>query len=301
MKVALIGLEQPFGASLKELLREHGVEARLGSELLLTGGRWAKFRRLAAMDMLHFLYADASYRYLLPAALLRKPIVCHWSGSDVIRVLGERGFRGRRHRRLLRKRVARFLLDSPTLGAELEPWLGFRPQTVRLLPLSVAAEPVALPPQFTVLSYWPSDRYEFYGGPILLKLARRFAGLEFVIVADQVPNRDEWPSNVRFRGISGSLADLWPQVSCLVRIPKHDSLGAMVLEALARGRHVIYSQEFPHCRRASTFEEAAAAIEELAGGAGVNSAGAEYVRENYNPRVEAAKLAAVYREVTGSR
>ena len=44
--------------------------------------------------VLHFLYADASYRYLVPAMFVRTPVVCHWSGSDVIRVLGERGLRG---------------------------------------------------------------------------------------------------------------------------------------------------------------------------------------------------------------
>lgn len=82
--------------------------------------------------------------------------------------------------------------------------------------------------------------------------------------------------------------------STLIRIPEHDSLSAMVLEMLARGRHVIYNKVVEGCSYASNLAEACEALRGIQSQREPNQAGARYVRKNFSLQKEAAVLAGVY-------
>jgi len=294
MKVALLGLEQPFGQSIKDQLRPRGVEAFLGSELLSVGSTWQKLKRLLEMDIIHYLHSHLAFRYQWALWLRRKPVVSHWSGSDVLWALGRKGLHAGAHRWMLKHMVQVFLADSPEIAREVEPFLGYAPEVVRLLPTSVSADVLPLPPHFAVLSYWRKGREDFYGRKVILELARSFSDVSFIVTTDSTPPDDERLPNISYRPLARSLEDLWPQVSCLVRICEHDSLSAMVLEALARGRHVIYSKEFPHCRTATDAAQAKVALAEILKSGGQNLEGTTYVEKNFDPEAEALRLADIY-------
>lgn len=104
----------------------------------------------------------------------------------------------------------------------------------------------ALPDRFTVLSYLPDARHEFYGSRVLLEAARRLPDVRFRIASGTGSWAIDVPGNVEFLGRVPDIRPLMRDASCLARIVEHDGTSGMVLEALTYGRAVIYSSPFPH-------------------------------------------------------
>ena len=102
------------------------------------------------------------------------------------------------------------------------------------------------------------------------------------------------PPNVEFLGLQRDLDPVYRAASILIRVPPHDSLSAMVLEALAWGREVIYSRPFPYTRQAGDEEEAEEALAQHLAEYRLNEARARHVAENFSPDREAARLIEVY-------
>jgi hypothetical protein len=73
------------------------------------------------------------------------------------------------------------------------------------------------------------------------------------------------------------------------------------LEALARGRYVIYSKKFPYTEYAQNFTEAKEALVKVLSAKEPNKAGAEYVRQNYNLQKQAEYLRELYSKWFGKK
>ena len=82
-------------------------------------------------------------------------------------------------------------------------------------------------------------------------------------------------------------------MTVLFRFVAHDSLSAMVLEALARGRYVLYIHPFPHTVRIKEREDAGVALGQIRKATSPNVAAADYVRESFSRREEIRRLKAV--------
>lgn len=296
MRVVLFGIEHPFGESLKALLRQRGIEAFVSSEILEAGRPLRNMRRLMSMDILHYLQGRMALRYQWVHALRRKPTIVHWSGTDIL-IASRGGAKARLRRWFLRHSASLHLADSEDLARESACIAGYEPEVVRLLPVSLKSPVLPMPDKPAVLSYWRKGREEFYGRGVVLQLAEAFPEVEFIASVDVVPPREQWGPNVTYEERRPTLEHLWPRVGCLIRVIKHDSLSAMVLEAMFRGRHVIYSKPFPHTRQATDFEEARQALSEILADGRANQAGAEFVNERFDPEVEADKVVAAYNRV----
>jgi hypothetical protein len=74
----------------------------------------------------------------------------------------------------------------------------------------------------------------------------------------------------------------------------------MVLEALLRGRQVVWSRPFPYCRLAAAPEEFVAAAAALAASCPQNVEGARYAAEHYSAEAASRALAAAYKDLLGS-
>ena len=122
-----------------------------------------------------------------------------------------------------------------------------------------------------------------------MRLARDFPEIEFNILKATASD-ESTPQNLHLLGPRDDMEAVYRNSTVLIRIPEHDSLSAMVLEVLARGRYVIYNKQFPNCHFASDYDSAKIALQEIMKLTVPNTKGAEFIKENFSPAKEAEKL-----------
>jgi hypothetical protein len=240
-------------------------------------------------------------RRSLPAAR-----ACHyWLGTDVLNTLEEARAGTLRWAVLSLARDDLHPADAPWLIPELES-VGLHATTAHVpQPYRTPSAPRPLPSEFKVLTYLPTDRFAFYGGEAILEVARRLPGVRFDVVGTGGESAPSAPDNVRWHGWVDDLAARYADATVVVRIPRHDGLGATVIEGLLNARHVIYTYEVPFVRTVSppTPETLAEALGELhdAHGAGrlsPNFAGRSYALEAFNEAKLVTHLMAILRTGT---
>lgn len=237
-------------------------------------GQWRKY------DVIYHVCGIWNWPISLILYMSGKPIIWHWTGSDVLTFKNgtvSRGIEGIMNRLTTCKRSVIHIADSPEIAEELRS-VGTNACVVRLLPERIEADIKALPTNLSVLSYWPNFRKDFYSGDLVLQLAREFSNVEFKIVAATKDDKVSLP-NVRYLGFREDIEDIYDHSTVLIRLPKHDSLSAMVLEMLARGRYVIYNKKLPGCYFAQNFEETKKALLAIMKLKEPNISGAQYVRK----------------------
>lgn len=223
------------------------------------------------------------------------PVIVHWIGSDIIRLRDHIADHGAPPAYLF-DYIDLHLADSPALAAELEE-LGVEANVVRLLPRSVNADVCGLPTAPAVLVYLPRGAEDFYRIDIIKALASAFPDIPFYIAANDGHDAVDCPANMQFLGEVADMNALYRKVSALVRICEHDSLSAMVLEALARGRYVVYSEAFPHTLRARDVETATTCLSEILRASSPNLEGARRVAREYSWRAEIERLKQCYAQL----
>ncbi len=184
------------------------------------------------------------------------PVIVIWAGSDVLSA--------KRDPQLLEliKRY-RFInvCDGPWLVAELRE-LGIDSTYVPVTAVQPASHIAPLPKQFNVLTYLPEPRRTFYGERAVYSLAREFPDVPFRVIGRGGRNPIA-PSNVDFLGHVDDVERRIDDSTVLLRLPEHDGKSMLVLETLARGRHVIWNHDFPHVRYGPRTADAAALLKQL--------------------------------------
>lgn len=263
--------------------------------------RWRMLRQSPWRDLriVHSVNALAGLRALMAFRLRGCQVVLHWIGSDYRRLHARHAGLQAATRAVLGALNATHLIDSPELADDLAQ-IGIRGEVLRLVPQAVDAEIMPLPPEPAALAYWSDGREDFYGRPIIYALARQWPEVPFRIVGSSSRDPDA-PPNVEFLGFRTDLDPVYAETSILIRVLEHDSISAMVLEALARGRDVIYSRDFPGTRRATDKAGAIIAMRAHVTDYRANTAGADYVREHFAPRRWAELLCSVYGRILERR
>lgn len=150
---------------------------------------------------------------------------------------------------------------------------------------------VPLPEEFSVLLFLPNAKPNtiwLYGWDYTLEVARQFPHVRFTLVGLPEGQILELPPNIRNAGRLTDLASTFQHSTVLLRLARHDGLSWMVQEALAQGRHVVYSYPFPGCAQARNSHEAGAELSRLlrqheCGALPLNRTGAEFIFREYNP------------------
>jgi hypothetical protein len=156
----------------------------------------------------------------------------------------------------------------------------------RFLPHSWVDPPDLLPAfpagPLTVVTYLPEGRAEFYGSKAVLQVTRALPDVRVLVVGARVLPAPV-PANVSLLGWVDDMAPVYARSHLLLRLPRHDGLAFMVQEALAHGRHAVWTYPFENTHMATTPEAAIEAVGALcrqhaAGTLPLNEAGAADVR-----------------------
>ena len=230
------------------------------------------------------------------AVSLGRPIVRWWVGTDVYQVLEKTTIAEnvRSFRWLFSMQIA----VSPHLVQELET-AGVHAQYIPSITELDKAPTVLNSVPKSILVYLPTQRKGFYGVSFLESAIKTYRDIEFVIVADETHSLVEYP-NVRSVGWVGEMSEIWNSVGCLLRITRHDGMPRMVLEALLRGKYVIYSWPFPGCMLARSEDQMLRAIKDFRKFTSVNWNGISKVQELLTPD-PGARFSAVLTDTLNER
>lgn len=275
---------------LLNIMEKAGIKADV-MELFTRRGQstaWLFSKKSTPYGIIYHL-GGCSAIFCVLAKLRGKRMVSHWIGTDVMRYHGKinpiKWFSVWVHRHLVDLQLA----DSEIIQEELRS-IGIETNLLRLLPEAIIGQVTPLPEQPVVLSYWDEERFEFYGGDLVIALAKAFPEIKFIIARATGKGLSSIPKNVQFLGFVEEMSKIYRDCTCLIRIPKHDGLSAMVLETMANGRYIIYNQKFPFTSYATDFDSARKTLEGILRKQQPNIDGADYVKKNFSIDVEANSL-----------
>jgi len=232
------------------------------------------------------------------ARQFRIPVGVIWAGSDVVRIAPV-------YEATARVRARRFQHAACSGGVQTElRKLGIDAAEVPIVAASPPESIVPLPSMFTVLAYSQQSHEYLYGLDVVLEAARRFPRAQFNVVGDSAPTHSE-PQNVKFLGWSNRISKQLDGTTVLLRPTRHDGLSRMVVEALARGRHVIWSEPLQGARHAKDADACFRHLAELhaahvAGRLEVNHDGLRCVRSYYTPEKVSRRIERYFDDVLRS-
>ncbi len=241
--------------------------------------------KMMQIDMLYQGYGAHKTTFQLKVAkLYRKKVICHWIGTDILIA------RKKKNIKTVQNYITYNLACSPLIQSELKE-LGIESEEVAILPGKMNKEYSKLPDKHRILAYLPERKEEFYGIEEVKYVAQKYSNIEIYIVGNS--NDTIHLKNVKFLGKIpyNELVELYDKVTILMRIPKHDGLSLMLLEALIKGKEVLYCYDFPFTRHIESNEDIDVAMEEiLSREPYFNEEGHNYILDNYNIAIIKKKL-----------
>jgi hypothetical protein len=248
--------------------------------------RWGA---LVWTDLIYLIGGDLRpNRFYKIAFFLRKKLIIHWVGSDILEM---------REWQRKNRQFCPLLLNKAVHWAEVN-WtaeelreIGVKAQVVPLTPASFPVEVKELPIKFVALTYLPPSKELFYGGKLIIQLAQQFPEIVFLAVAaSPTQPHPEWPTNLIPVGWVDNMEELYKEVTVLIRLTDHDGLSFMVLEALANGRYVIWSYPLEGVHQATEYSQLVHTIENLYrdylnGELLINQPGRSLIEKYYKPQV----------------
>ena len=210
------------------------LKAMRANVLMRVGVRpGAKGKRLYLLDIMWFLFEK-----IWPS----KSIIYYWIGTDVLDALKDNS---RLEKNFFQRRINKsfHFSNAPWLAEELKS-IGIYSEIV-LFPVGKVTPPkndeIKWTEKFTVLTYIPDGRFEFYGGLAFINSAWRMPNTRFVVVGGDGKWLDSVPPNLSFLGYVKNMNEIMNQTHVVVRQVEHDAIGGTVREGLFYARHVIYS------------------------------------------------------------
>ena len=288
-RVAVHGLPH-FCKKLSRLVSGDGWEVPYRSPFHPIGLA-ARLADLARCDLAYSWTGRISMGKFLRAAksLGKTKIIILWCGTDALYAKDE---------------LAQGKKDPWVMGHvhwAVSPWLAEEVRALGVVCEYVQTSfvdpvsPTPLPEKFSVLVYAPTlKKANLYGLDLVLNVAKRLPSIEFKLVGLQERNLPGCSSNLRVYG-HVDVAPFYDQATVLWRPVRHDGLPFMVLEALARGRHVLYSYSLPGCVQVTSAEAACSELERLrdlhsSHSLALNEQGRQIVARDYSPEVVRSRL-----------
>ena len=312
MKVLIFSLSNLFGNFISKKIAEKGIEIQtVNLQDILRN--WNPQRILKELlypffraHILHFVYAPVRgihFLLFLLGVLLRKKIIVHWIGSDVLEI----------RKRLLKissiiiSRLASIHISvSPWLADELQNDLGIYSIVLPIVPPDIddlSKRRIHRKFSRCLLAYISSPK-EFltYSGDIIIELAKRLPDYRFYVMGINMEEvkriiGNKVPENIIFLGKVPRriVIKFYEKIPILLRINRHDGLPNMVLEALAMAMHVATTLPIPTCYRIrlDNLDSIINTIKSIK--TPLNNDGRKYVLQKYDPNKLYAKYVRLYR------
>jgi hypothetical protein len=192
------------------------------------------------------------------AIRLKKRVIFHWVGSDVL-LAKEAVEKKTSDGKFLSYPV--HLTDSPWFVDELKE-IGIQAKYLPLLWVDNIPEKFVMSDEFSILTYVPQDDQGYYGLPAIIEVAKQFPEIIFKIAGSKETNLPLTP-NIQLLGWIDNMKPLFEKSLVCIRFLKHDGLSFFVLESLLYGKYVIYNRHFDYCNYASNVQEMISVISEL--------------------------------------
>ena len=238
-------------------------------------------------DNFEFTHFDLFHLISTPLPTLKKfvkynkPVFYHWIGTDVYRILNDFYIKRWMKKRLIAQSGIFNLVVSESLKIELAQ-IGISSEILPLVNLDFVKECPPFPEKYSVLTYIPRDRWDFYHGDLIMGLARELPDVDFHILA--VGDISQKPDNVFTYGFIDDVAPFYKNSCVLIRLTTHDGLPKMILEALSYGRQVLWSEKFPYSYFVKNQDDCMEALISLKSNISINQAGKEFVETHYHPQ-----------------
>lgn len=291
-KIGLICYDTQY-LQLKELLSEKNIQVtRISEDGKNKIEKLCKYvQQILSVDCIYYGYGVYFFPLkVIIAKLLNKKVVMHWIGTDILE------FKKSKYKIIIRKFVDIHLACSKRIVEELEEYK-IKANNIPIVPLNMNFNLSKTPKQHAALFYLPTNREEFYGIKYLYNLAKKFIDIKFFVVGNEKIEFKE--KNIINLGklTLDQMDELYNNISILIRIPKHDGLSIMLLEALMRGKFVLYCYDFPFAYKADSIESATTYFSKIIKQKPtVNKGSREYVLKNYNINTIKEKLIKVLEE-----
>ncbi|GLI36674.1 hypothetical protein KI811_13995 [Geobacter hydrogenophilus] len=203
---------------------------------------------LVKADLLYIIGGDNKFGFtLFFAFLLRKRIVMHWVGTDVL--VARENFQAGKSSQFLVK-YSRHLCEAGWIQQELRE-IGIDAKVAQIACIELAPESeLSFPNEFSILTYIGRGREDFYGMKKIIEIARTFPDIAIrVIGIDSYWSEEELPANIQLVGWVDDTREEFLRCVVYLRLTEHDGLSFSVLEALSFGRYVGYSYEVEGVRQ----------------------------------------------------
>lgn len=235
-------------------------------------------KKFKNIDIVIFIFPGKYANFFSKIAKWAKTkTVYFWIGSDVLKLQKE----GRSKSASFRNAADLHLADGEALQKELGD-LGIESTVAYIVP-SLEIKPSSMPEQHAVLLNIPDNRADFYNIDTCLRLANDYPELHFVAVRSNNP--DLYPhQNIHFEGSvpPEEMANVYDQISIILRIPEHDSLSLVSMEGIARGKWIISRYPFPTSLPAKDYEQIKESLDLLLSESPqINQSGIEYFNEHF--------------------
>lgn len=287
MRILIIGLPY-FSSKIAAQLSDVDVENKYIS--LDTSGSFIDKIKF----LFNILFTDVLYQIggsvevggaLRVALLLRRKIVFHWVGTDVL-IAQDYASRGILNRKFLS--MIRHLCEVEWIQNELSEIKIFAEivQIACFETRQLERNVVPMPLDFSVLSYVGKGKESFYGFNKIISVAKCYSDVHFRIAGIEKYNVD-LPPNVKLLGWVKDMAAEYNKCSLYLRLPEHDGLAFSVLEALSYGRYVGYSNDLEATFFVSDLKALSDLIEKLKllsdkHQLEVNIEGINFIKNNYS-------------------
>lgn len=225
---------------LEEQFKVKDIQKDIAEANTKLGKVLAYVKALNEVDIVYNVYTEQGfYKRAFFAHILGKKVVTHWIGTDVYNLVQKNT--DVRRLSVVDKHIVCFKELQKRLKEN-----GIDAPIVPITPFNMHLDLCPLPTQHAVMIYMPDGREGSYGYDEFVEVFQRFSELDFYVVANTQETLFDRFDNVHVMGWldQGEMEKLYEKITILLRIHRSDGLSMMVLEALAKGREVIWNQEY---------------------------------------------------------